>query len=230
MRQKEKQQNQVSPLWHLQVWHLPQPTARAHLLPLSSWESSSSSCWACLLQELWMLYKTKRPKKLFLFPLKTCKNTTPNLIYFFKMSTVALVWAAILLHHAVTKNQNRRKFYTSSSEGLNQTPFSQLPLLSPYVSVLFLPILFKDLYKQYGICFRYMFNISNGKVIWECFVYHLINQPFSWSLRQQPWYPKLSNGLFAFSGDDNVLSKAPGMVPNWTVRQTLNIACRQENL
>lgn len=139
------------------------------------------------------------------------------------MSTVALVWAAILLHHAVTKNQNRRKFYTSSSEGLNQTPFSQLPLLSPYVSVLFLPILFKDLYKQYGICFRYMFNISNGKVIWECFVYHLINQPFSWSLRQQPWYPKLSNGLFAFSGDDNVLSKAPGMVPNWTVRQTLLI-------
>lgn len=139
------------------------------------------------------------------------------------MSTVALVWAAILLHHAVTKNQNRRKFYTSSSEGLNQTPFSQLPLLSPYVSVLFLPILFKDLYKQYGICFRYMFNISNGKVIWECFVHHLINQPFSWSLRQQPWYPKLSNGLFAFSGDDNVLSKAPGMVPNWTVRQTLLI-------
>lgn len=139
------------------------------------------------------------------------------------MSTVALVWAAILLHHAVTKNQNRRKFYTSSSEGLNQTPFSQLPLLSPYVSVLFLPILFKDLYKQYGICFRYMFNISNGKVIWECFVYHLINQPFSWSLRQQPWYPKLSNGLFTFSGDDNVLSKAPGMVPNWTVRQTLLI-------
>lgn len=67
------------------------------------------------------------------------------------------------------------------------------------------------------------FNISNGKVIWECFVYHLINQPFSWSLRQQPWYPKLSNGLFAFSGDDNVLSKAPGMVPNWTVRQTLLI-------
>lgn len=90
-------------------------------------------------------------------------------------------------------------------------------------SVLFLPILFEDLYKQYAICFRYMFNISNSKAIWEYFLYHLINQPFARSLRQQPWYPKLSNGLFAFSGDDNVLSKAPGMMPNWTVRQTLLI-------
>lgn len=64
-------------------------------------------------------------------------------------------------------------------------------------------------------------------------MYHLINKPFSRSLRQQS-YPKWSNGLFASSDADHVLSKAPQrMMPNTLTGQSdmdpSNIACRLKN-
>jgi len=60
-----------------------------------------------------------------------------------------------------------------------------------------------------------MFNISEGKFIWEHSVDHLINQQFSRSLRQQPQYSKLSNGLSASPAANNVLPKAQQqMMPN----------------